>query len=97
MMPGPPAGGSAGEGGRVLSPAGDPVGFQNSATGLDLTIYAAHSYSLRRPPRTGRRLIRLRERSATGRSGQGGRRWRLPKFRIWSVTSVRVVSTNRSA
>ena len=32
-------------------------GFQNSATGLDLGFYAACSYSLRRPPRTGRRLI----------------------------------------
>jgi hypothetical protein len=42
------------------------VGFQNSATGLDLGFYAARSYSLRRPPRTGRRLIRSRERSATG-------------------------------
>ena len=42
------------------------VGFQNSATGLDLGFYAARSYSLRRPPRTGRRLIRSREKSATG-------------------------------
>jgi hypothetical protein len=44
----------------------EPVGFQNSATGLDLGFYAARSYSLRRPPRTGRRLIRPREGSATG-------------------------------
>ncbi len=43
----------------------DPVGFQNSATGLDLGFYATRSYSLRRPPRMGRRLIRSRERSAT--------------------------------
>jgi hypothetical protein len=43
-----------------------PVGFQNSASGLDLGFYAARSYSLRRPPRTGRRLIRSRERSARG-------------------------------
>jgi hypothetical protein len=43
-----------------------PVGFQNSATTLDLGLYAARSYSLRRPPRTGRRLIRVLERSATG-------------------------------
>ena len=35
-----------------------PVGFQNSATGLDLGFYAARSYSLTRPPRTGRRFIR---------------------------------------
>ena len=43
-----------------------PVGFQNSATGPDLVFYAARSYSLMRPPRTGRRLIRSREKSATG-------------------------------
>ena len=36
----------------------NPVGFQNSATGPDLGFYAARSYSLTRPPRTGRRLIR---------------------------------------
>ena len=54
-----------------------PVGFQNSATGLDLGFYAARSYSLMRPPRTGRRLIRFWERSATGWSGRGGRSWRL--------------------
>jgi hypothetical protein len=48
-----------------------PVGFQNSATGLDLGFYAARSYSLIRPPRTGRRLIRSWERSATGWSGRG--------------------------
>ena len=41
-------------------------GFQNSATGLDLGFYAARSYSLRRPPRMARRLIRTCERSATG-------------------------------
>jgi hypothetical protein len=57
------------EGARLL---GDPaavaqlVGFQNLATGPDLGFYAARSYSLMRPPRTGRRLIRSRERSATG-------------------------------
>ena len=33
-----------------------PVGCQNSATGLDLGVYAARWYSLMRPPRTGRRL-----------------------------------------
>src|ERR1019366_2575866 len=48
------------------------VGFQNSATGLDLGFYAARWYSLRRPPRTGRRLICCWERSATGWSGRGG-------------------------
>ena len=46
------------------------MGFQNSATGLDLGFYAARSYSLMRPPRTGRRWIRSWERSATGWSGR---------------------------
>ena len=54
-----------------------PVGFQNSATGADLGLYAARSYSLMRPPRTGRRWIRSWERSATGWSGRGGRSCRL--------------------
>jgi RNA-directed DNA polymerase len=49
---------------RVYIPK--PVGFRNSATGPDLGFYAARSYSLMRPPRTGRRLIRSWERSATG-------------------------------
>ena len=35
-----------------------PVGFQNSATVFDQAFYAARSYSLMRPPRTGWRLIR---------------------------------------
>jgi hypothetical protein len=43
-----------------------PVGFQNSATSHDPGFYAARSYSLMRPPRTGRRLIHFWERSATG-------------------------------
>ena len=43
-----------------------PVGFQNSAIGSELGFYADRSYSLMRPPRTGRRLIRSRDRSATG-------------------------------
>ena len=34
------------------------MGFQNSAIGPDLGFYAARSYSLMRPPRTVRRLIR---------------------------------------
>src|SRR5271165_4051055 len=54
-----------------------PGGFQNSATDADLDLYAARSYSLMRPPRMGRRLIRFRERSATGWSGRGGWSWRL--------------------
>jgi len=44
----------------------EPVGFQNSATSLDLGFYAARSYSLMSPPSTARRLIRLWLRSATG-------------------------------
>jgi hypothetical protein len=56
---------------------GHPAGFQKSATGPDLGLYAVRSYSLMRPPRRGRRLIRSWERSATGWSGRGGRRWRL--------------------
>jgi len=31
----------------------EPVGFQNSAIGPELGFYAARSYSLMRPPRTG--------------------------------------------
>jgi hypothetical protein len=46
--------------------ASGPVGFRNSAIVPDLGIYAARSYSLIRPPRTGRRLIRSWERSAGG-------------------------------
>src|SRR5882672_10091402 len=42
------------------------VGFLNSATGVELGFYAARSYSLMRPPRTGGRLIRCRDRSAGG-------------------------------
>jgi hypothetical protein len=34
-----------------------PVGFQNSATGVDQGFYAARSYSLMRPPRTARRWM----------------------------------------
>jgi len=70
-------------GARALSRARWPdsapalVGFQNSATGLDPGFYAARSHSLTRPPRTGRRLIRSWERSATGWSGRGGWSWRL--------------------
>src|ERR1039457_1637038 len=51
---------------------GEPVGFLNSATGVELGFYAARSYSLMRPPRTGRRLICSHERSAAGWSGCGG-------------------------
>ena len=51
---------------RALHAGTVPVGFQNSATSLDLGFYVARSYSLMRPPRTGRRLIRSWERSATG-------------------------------
>jgi len=49
-----------------------PVGFQNSATGLDLGFYAARSYSLMRPPRMGRRWVRFWDGSAAGCSGRAG-------------------------
>ncbi len=55
---------------------GQRVGFQNSATCPGLGFYAARSYSLMRPPRTSRHLIRSWEKSATGWSGRGGRSWR---------------------
>jgi Glyoxalase-like domain len=51
----------------------EPVGFQNPFTSAELAFYAARSYSLIRPPSTGRRLIRSRVRSTTGRSERGGR------------------------
>jgi hypothetical protein len=53
------------------------VGFQNSATGPELGFYAARSYSLMRPPRTGRRRIRFRGEVRAGVAGLGGRSWRL--------------------
>ena len=62
---------------RAAGRRSGPVGFRNSAIGPDLGIYAARSYSLMRPPRTGRRLICSWERSATGWSGRGGRSCRL--------------------
>jgi hypothetical protein len=49
-----------------------PVGFQNLVMGLSWG-YAACLYSLIKPPRTGRRVIRLSLRSETGWSGRGGR------------------------
>jgi hypothetical protein len=42
------------------------VGFQNLATGADLRLQAARSYSLIRPPRTDRRLICCRSRRGAG-------------------------------
>jgi len=38
----------------VIYEHGPPVGFQNSASTLDLVLYAARSYSLMRPTRTAR-------------------------------------------
>jgi hypothetical protein len=52
-----------------------PVGYQNCAIGCELGFQAARAYSLRRPPRTGRRLMCSWERSATGWSGRGGWSW----------------------
>ena len=43
--------------------AGMPVGYGNAVTASELGIYAARSYSLIKPPRTARRLIRSRVRS----------------------------------
>jgi hypothetical protein len=40
---------------QILNDDLEPVGFQNSATVPDLGFYAARSYSLMRPLRTGRR------------------------------------------
>ena len=51
----------------------DGVGFQNSATASDQRFQAAGSYSLIRPPRTGRRRILPWTGSGTGDSGRGGR------------------------
>src|SRR5215467_9775958 len=48
-----------------------PVGFLNPATGVELGFHAARSYSLMRPPRTSRRLIRSWGSSAMGWSGRG--------------------------
>lgn len=61
----------------LVAPDDQAVGFQKSATDPDLGFYAVRSYSLTRPPRTGPRLIRSWQRSATGWSGHGGRSWRL--------------------
>ena len=52
----------------------------NSAAWLDLGIYATRWYSLRRPPRAGRRLIRAWQRSATGWSGRAGGRRSRPRW-----------------
>jgi len=52
------------------------AGFQNAAMRSDLQVYAARSYSLMRPPRISRRLIRSRVKSATGRWDRGGRSFR---------------------
>ena len=67
-----------------------PVGFQNSATAIDLGFYAARSYSLMKPPRTGRRLIRSWKRSATGSRAGAGARW-TPRSRRASPAHAAVV------
>ena len=51
---------------QVTRPRSDSARFQNSAIASDLGFYAARSYSLMRPPRTGRRWTRFRDRSASG-------------------------------
>jgi len=50
-----------------------PVGFQNAGMALGQRFQAAISYSLRRPPRIGRRRILPRTSSGTGDVGRGGR------------------------
>jgi PPOX class probable F420-dependent enzyme len=56
----------------AVTPA-KPVGCQNAATASDLRFQAAGSYSLRRPPRMGRRRILPWTGSGTGDVGRGGR------------------------
>ena len=62
----------AGTPGRCNGPP--PVGFQKSATYAEQRLHATRSYSLIKPPRIGRRLMRWWVRSATGWVGSGGRR-----------------------
>ena len=50
-----------------------PVGCQNPAMASDQRFQAAASYSLRRPPRIGRRRIRPWTGLGTGDVGRGGR------------------------
>ncbi len=57
---------------RPVHLAQEGCGFQNSATSFDPDFYAAGSYSLTRPLRTDRRLIRFWEMTARGWSGQSG-------------------------
>ena len=54
----------AAEGDLPVVQGAERVGFQNSAIDPELGFYATRSYSLMRPPRTGWRWIRFRERSA---------------------------------
>jgi hypothetical protein len=49
-----------------------PVGFQKSAAYAEQQLYAVRSYSLIKPPRIGRRVIRSSWRSATAWVGRGG-------------------------
>jgi hypothetical protein len=64
--------------------------FQNSATAIDLGFYVARSYSLMKPPRTCRRLIRSWKRSATGSRAGAGARW-TPRSRLASPAHAAVV------
>ena len=73
-----------------VSRSDQPVGFQNAATGIDLGFYVARSYSLMKPPRTGRRLIRSWERSATGSRAGAGARW-TPRSRLAHPAHAAVV------
>jgi hypothetical protein len=62
MVAMPDVAGGAACGGATPACYGQPVRFQNSAARLDLGFYAVRSYSSRRPPSTGRRLICFWER-----------------------------------
>ena len=59
--------------GEAAAQVGEGVGFQNAAMVPDQRFQAAASYSLRSPPRIGRRRILPWTGSGTGDVGRGGR------------------------
>src|SRR5690348_8908601 len=73
---------------RSMSVIFPPVGCQNLAIVAGQAFQAARSYSLMRPPRTGRRLIFFWERSATGWSGRGGCSWRAAGMPLGSLADT---------
>jgi hypothetical protein len=62
-------------GARKLRNTSEPVGFQNPTVVPDQRFQAAVSYSLRSPPRIGRRGILPWTGSGTGDVGRGGRNY----------------------